>query len=119
MQSTASLKFNTAASTASAGSDTVNVCIKCSSLTTTTTSTTTTNNCNLECSNAPLYTCSLHECRFSTSIRRAGSGLYGTIPESLGLALAGTLTSTLRLDGNQLTGTIPKSLGSLTGLKTL
>jgi hypothetical protein len=117
--SSGSLRFNSALTSSSgAGTDT-NVCIKCAAITTTTTTTTTTNLCNLDCKDAPLYTCSLHECRFDSSIRVVGKGLSGTIPESIGLALSATLTDTLRLDGNQLTGTLPPSLGSLTALKTL
>ena len=115
------LRFNSMLdSTTEAGSSTTAVCIKCDSITTSTTTTTTTNRCNIDdCKDMPLYQCSLHECRFTDSIRLASKSLTGTIPSAIGLALGDTLTSTLRLDGNKLTGTIPPSLASLTALDTL
>jgi hypothetical protein len=118
LSSSGALRFNTDTLGSDAGGDT-NVCIKCAAITTTTTTTTTPNFCNVDCKDAPLYTCSLHECHFVDQISFGGRGLSGTIPEAIGLALGATLTDTLRLDQNQLTGTIPSSLGSLTAVKTL
>ena len=116
------LKFNVdlaSTTNATAGSESI-LCIACDKVTTTTTTTTTTNTCGYsDCKAKPLWQCSLDQCTSVAEIRVASKQLTGTIPSSIGLALAGTLTGSFRLDSNQLSGTIPPSFGSLASLTTL
>ena len=71
--------------------------------------------CNLDqCSDRPLYECSLHACGAQTSFSLANEQLSGTVPPELA-----TLSGSLLLNSNELTGQIPSAFGALTSLAAL
>lgn len=70
-------------------------------------------NCEGNCSDRPLFHCSLHHCTTCHTIRLQLQNLYGTIPASISSL---SELQFLKLSDNRLTGTIPPYLSDLSSL---